>query len=78
MDAKVQELLKQIGRMELAAKHGLELAKAPIPGIPAEKIISAEQCEWILKDCVLFRSAIYRTFGLQQWPVGHSVQCTQP
>lgn len=64
MNIKVQELLKQVERIELAAKHGLDITRVPVPGIPAEKTISAEQCEWILKDCRLFRSAIYRIFEL--------------
>ncbi|MDZ4919109.1 hypothetical protein GLO36_16390 [Escherichia coli] len=68
INMKAQTLLDYVERIELAAKRGLDLAQTNIPGIPAEKTISAEQCEWILKDCRMFRSAICRIFGLQQSP----------
>ncbi|MGT5531887.1 hypothetical protein ACRWUU_21710 [Escherichia coli] len=61
INVKAQVLLDYVERIELAAKRGLDLAQAHIHGIPAEKTISAEQCEWILKDCCMFRRAICRS-----------------
>lgn len=65
-DEKAQQLLSFVERLERAANHGLELNQNCDPSIPTEKMISAEQCEWILKDCVLFRSVICDVFGLPQ------------
>ncbi|MCD3568432.1 hypothetical protein KX519_01960 [Escherichia coli] len=64
-DKKAQQLLVFVSNVEQAAKRGLEVNRE-LEFIPAEKKISTKQCEWILKDCKLFRSAIYRIFGLQQ------------
>ncbi|MND83525.1 hypothetical protein D3C87_1221770 [compost metagenome] len=63
---KAQQLLDFLARLEQAANRGLEINQERDPSIPAEKVISTEQCEWILKDCALFRSAICDVFGLLQ------------
>lgn len=60
---KVKEaLLDKVGQLENAAKRGSLLCDLN-PDIPAEKTISAEQCNWTLKDCAMFRRFIDRIFG---------------
>ncbi|HHL0959908.1 TPA: hypothetical protein ACQVH3_004682 [Serratia marcescens] len=63
---KAQQLLDFLARLENATYRGLEINQERNPSIPAEKVISTDQCEWILKDCALFRSAICDAFGLPQ------------
>lgn len=48
-------LMQKIERLEDAAKRGIELSLGSVLGIPEEKVISPEQCKWILKDCAIFR-----------------------
>ncbi|EBB0053826.1 hypothetical protein E2G14_20320 [Salmonella enterica subsp. enterica serovar Reading] len=61
-------LLQKIERLEDAAKRGIERSKDPVPGIPPEKAISREQCEWTLQNCAMFRHWIndFGTAGLQR------------
>lgn len=66
MNKIAEELLAKVADLENAAQRGIEMAKDPVPGIPAENAITAEQCEWTLKDCRLFRSFICHTFELRQ------------
>ena len=61
-----QQLLAFVERMEEAAKRGIKLNQDRNPLIPSEKTISFEQCEWTLKNCNVFRSAICRISGLPQ------------
>lgn len=56
-----QVLLNKVERLEEAAKRGRTLRDLN-PDIPAEKIISAEQCNWTLNDCAMFRRFIDHTF----------------
>lgn len=49
--------------MEQAAKHGIENCQNRDPSIPAEKMISVEQCELILKNCAMFRQWINEYLG---------------
>lgn len=60
---KAQQLLEKVELLENAAKRGIELNKDRAPGIPPEKTISLEQCEWTLKSCETFRGFIRDTFG---------------
>lgn len=53
--AIVNVLQQKIERLEDAAKRGIEISKNPVPGIPPEKVISREQCEWTLQNCSMFR-----------------------
>ncbi|MEY0464569.1 hypothetical protein AB7403_12215 [Providencia rettgeri] len=60
LDVK-QALLNKVEQLEGAAKRGRTLRELN-PDIPAEKTISAEQCNWTLKNCAMFRRFIDRTF----------------
>ncbi|EGN1928409.1 hypothetical protein ACFLFM_003296 [Salmonella enterica] len=66
----VNILMKKISLLEDAARRGIEMNKKPVPGIPAGKVISCEQCEWTLKNCAIFRHWINDldpgTVGLRQ------------
>ncbi|AVZ83497.1 hypothetical protein DBV23_15575 [Edwardsiella ictaluri] len=55
MSRMAQRLLDKIDRLEHAVKHRVELNRNPIPGTSSEKMLSLAQCEWILKDCAMFR-----------------------
>lgn len=63
METKAQLLLDAVEQLEKAAMRGIELNQNRDPSIPVEKTISAEQCEWTIRDCAIFRSFIARTFG---------------
>lgn len=58
-----EALLAKVERMEQAAKHGIENCQNRDPSIPAEKMISVEQCELILKNCAMFRQWINEYLG---------------
>lgn len=64
----VNILMKKISLLEDAARRGIEMNKKPVPGIPAGKVISCEQCEWTLKNCAMFRRWLNApgTVGLRQ------------
>ncbi|MBL5899960.1 hypothetical protein I7V27_13615 [Lelliottia amnigena] len=66
MKVEAQLLLDRVSQMENAARRGIELNINRVPGIPPEKTISLEQCEWTLKNCEFFRRCISDSFGLRE------------
>lgn len=55
-----KSLLQSVTQLENAAKKCTH--SNAHNGIPKEKIISPEQCEWVLKDCAMFRRFITLAF----------------
>lgn len=63
MDKNVEELFEKIGRLELAAKRGLQFNEEIKPHLTQGHIVSVEYCNATLKHCALFRRWINEYLG---------------
>jgi hypothetical protein len=63
VDKNVEELFEKIGRLELAAKRGLQINEEIKPHSTQGQFISVEYCNATLKHCALFRRWINECLG---------------
>lgn len=59
------KLLARVAQLELASRRGLKFSSNPELQAGNGKVISAEQCEWTLKGCSMFREWVDEVLAVE-------------